>query len=219
MARRTVDRSYIPIKDVQFANWGKRFAAKVQEDAAALGITADMAAELVAAADDFRDQLLAQMRLENLLKGQTKLKNKARAEAESLARTVAQLIRANPAVSDGELVTLTLSPRKKRSRVVRPRPPTDLFANPNARGYVDLKWNSARNKQGTTYIVERRFGTDGPFEFVAATSKTSFRHMGQTPGVEAQYRVHAQRTSYRSGYTHPATIYSPGSQQPALRAA
>lgn len=162
MARRTVDTSYIPLQDVKFSAWGKRFAASVQQDAAALGIPADLAAELVDAADEFRERLLNQMRLETLVKGATGTKNEARSRAEALTRTVAQLIRVNPAVTDGQLAALTLSPRKTRSRVVRPRTPTSLHGIPSARGYVDLKWNSSRNKQGTTYIVERRLGTAGP---------------------------------------------------------
>lgn len=212
MANKASTRSYIPLGDVEFANWCKRFAAYVQQHAAELGVDAAKAAEMVSRETDFRSKHVAQRRAETALRGATLSKDTARSDAESLAREIAQSIRANADVPDQQLIDLNLNPRRKRSRFVKPFVPSGLQANPHARGYTDLKWSAGKNRTGTNYIVEAMHGFEGRWEFVGVTTKTSFRHSGQTPGVCLQYRVCAQRTKFRSLYSNTAIVYNPGGQ-------
>lgn len=209
-------KRYVPRGDVQFAGWAAYFAANVQLKASELGIPAARAQELVDLVTSFRATDREYEALKARAKGMKLMKNQIRAKAEELAREIAQEIRANSAVPESELITLTLSKRNTRKSRVRISTPTDLVAKANALGYVDLKWDGGGNRPGAVYIIESRRGNSGRFSYVGTSTATRYRVKNQTPGEQRQYRVHAERRGERSGSTNVAMVYAPDAQTPAL---
>lgn len=134
-------------------------------------------------------------------------------------RELARIVQAHPGASNELKQNLGLPVQDFHPAPVFPDAPTNLSASLNGLGAVTLRWDKNGNKPGTSYILEFREGTAGPYQFLASVTRAKYVDLGRTPGVEGQYRVHAVRTGRSSGFSLPATIYSPGEQTPSLQIA
>lgn len=85
--------------------------------------------------------------------------------------------------------------------------PTDLLVEGFSNGTNKLRFNRNGNKPNTIFNVEAKIGDAANFVIVGSTSKTTFEHKNQTPGVKVIYRVRAQRGDDFSDYSNPATVY------------
>jgi hypothetical protein len=85
--------------------------------------------------------------------------------------------------------------------------PTDLTAQGASNGTNSMKFNRNDNKKGTIFIIEAKIGAATDYVMVGTTTKTSFNHTGQKPGVKAMYRVRAQRGEQFSEYSNEAVVY------------
>jgi len=81
-----------------------------------------------------------------------------------------------------------------------------MIAEGFSSGTTVLNWTRAGNPSGTDYI-EGQFGTSTTWTNVGHTSKTTFRHTGQTPGVRVVYRVRAQIGDAISEPSNEAIVY------------
>jgi len=81
-----------------------------------------------------------------------------------------------------------------------PSPPTGLVATPISSSRIDLAWNASAN--ATTYLIERKQGSD-PWSIVApANSGTTYQDTGLSSETEYFYRVSA---SNESGTSAPSS--------------
>ncbi|MFH1227697.1 MAG: hypothetical protein V1701_07320 [Planctomycetota bacterium] len=83
-------RDYIPLRDAEFAEWLKGFTAYISVHYAELGLSATDKDNLVAANNDWKRDLQADVTAKNAARGATATKNNTRQTAESLARNLAQ---------------------------------------------------------------------------------------------------------------------------------
>ncbi|MCX6154175.1 MAG: hypothetical protein NT007_08445, partial [Candidatus Kapabacteria bacterium] len=93
---------------------------------------------------------------------------------------------------------------------VNPIPPTDLLANPNPNGTNKLSWNRNGNPQGTIFIIEMQDRPGFPWVLIGTTTKTTYDHQGQMPGITKYYRVRAQRNDTTTEPSNEAIVYPGG---------
>lgn len=88
-----------------------------------------------------------------------------------------------------------------------PQTPLDLLAEGFSGGNNRLKFRRNGNRPQTIFIVEAKIGAAETFSIVGTTTKTTFLHKNQTPGVKIVYRVRAQRNDEFSDYSNSAIVY------------
>jgi hypothetical protein len=103
---------FMPRADAELVQWGSTFARVLAAEPGAFGVSADEAAECVAAADAFAQKHLVTANPGERSGVDVVLKNEARAEMKRIIRSLVGRIRANRAVSDTQLVKLSLKPRR-----------------------------------------------------------------------------------------------------------
>lgn len=85
--------------------------------------------------------------------------------------------------------------------------PSDLSVKGFSNGVNALKYNRNGNKHGTIFIIEARTGDATEYSIVGTTTKTTFEHKNQKPGVKVVYRVRAQRGDEISDPSNEAVVY------------
>jgi hypothetical protein len=105
------------------------------------------------------------------------------------------------------LEELGLNINESHSGGSAPFSPADLVATGTSDGTNSLKWSRSGNRQGTTYIIEAKFGDSNDWVMIDAVTRSNYKHVNQTPGVKVQYRVKAKRGEFVSGYTNTAVVY------------
>lgn len=90
---------------------------------------------------------------------------------------------------------------------IAPQTPLELFVIGSSNGINALKWKSNGNKPRVIYLIEAKIGAATDYTIVGTSTKTSFNHKNQTPGVKAMYRVRAQRGEELSDYSNEAVVY------------
>jgi len=100
---------YIPSTDAGFSSWSANFEAIVAVDFAALGLTAPQAAAYTAADTAYQAAYILATNPATRTPVTIAAKDSAKATAVALARELAQLIKANPAVDDETLVSLGIT--------------------------------------------------------------------------------------------------------------
>lgn len=120
--------NYIPDNDAEFNNWQEQFSTYVEENIAALGITAEQFNQLDAYSTTWDTKYAAHLSAQDAAHAATEGKDDARAPLESYARSLAGLIQANPDVTDEQREAAGL-PVHKTSRTPVSVPTTRPVAN------------------------------------------------------------------------------------------
>ena len=90
-----------------------------------------------------------------------------------------------------------------------PVPVTDLIANPDANGNVELKWDGGANVEGTVYFIEG--SADGAaWVQVYATKAQKAALTGYTPGQTYWFRVRASNNDEVSTASNSVAIWGTG---------
>jgi uncharacterized protein YggE len=90
---------------------------------------------------------------------------------------------------------------------IAPQTPSDLVAQGFSSGKNTLKFNRNGNKTGTIFLIEAKIGDAANYVIIGTTTKTTYNHTGQKPGVKVVYRVRAQRGDDFSEYSNEAVVY------------
>ena len=88
-----------------------------------------------------------------------------------------------------------------------PQTPLDLSVKGFSNGTNTLKFNRNGNKQNTVFIIEARIGDATDYAIVGTSTKTTYEHKDQKPGVKVVYRVRAQRGDEISDPSNEAVVY------------
>lgn len=215
-----IRRDYVPEREAEFQIWLNNFITVANANLAQTGLTAGQMTELNDLSTDYSVLFGSHLSAWNVAKSLTPPKNAALEAVISKVRELAQIVQKHPGASAQLKTELQITvPGPVPAPPVIPEAPSSLNATLNSLGYVTLKWDKNGNKPGTSYILEFREGTSGPFQFLASVTKSKYVDTGRAAGVEGQYRVHAVRASGSSGYSPLATIYGPGWQTPSLQIA
>ena len=88
-----------------------------------------------------------------------------------------------------------------------PQTPLELLVEGFSNGNNNLKFKRSGNKPSTIFNIEAKIGSAADFVIIGSTTKTTWVHKNQTPGVKIVYRVRAQRGDDYSDYSNTATVY------------
>ncbi len=199
---------FIPKGDAEFAVWFAQFNTALNANLAALGLVAADVTPLTTAKTDLDAKIAANATAQDAAKAATAAKNTSRTNSDNLVRTLARRIAANPAVTPALKQQLGLTVRDTTRTTIVPVAPSTLAVEGRADGTNILTWSANGNKSGTQYIIEAKIGAATAFSQIDFTSKTTFNHTGQTPGVMVVYRVKARRTDMTSAPGNEAAIYT-----------
>lgn len=93
------------------------------------------------------------------------------------------------------------------SSAISPQTPLELTVTGSSNGTNALKWKGNGNKPRTIYLIEAKIGDAAKYSIIGTSTKKSFNHKDQTPGVKVIYRVRAQRGEDFSDYSNEAVVY------------
>src|SRR4051794_14431924 len=165
-------RDFFPRRDAEAAQWTSHFAAKIQADFAALGLTEAQCDAYAVVQEAFR---VAVQRVNCHATNSTSAvfeKNTLRSEVEAQTRLLARIIRANPNVDSATRVGLGLSISEdgRRSRAPFPTSRPSLFV---------------RRVEGRTVTIELR-DTEAPDNKGKPRSCAAiFAYIGEHPPTES----------------------------------
>lgn len=214
-----ITKDYLPAIAAMLLLWLERFISVANANLANTGLTAGQVNDLNALYTEFQIAYGNHLATHVVAKGATDTKNQAMAAVAAEARKLAQIVQKHPGATNALKLELGLNAPPAPNVPVEPQLPTLLTATLSEIGWVTLKWDRNGNKQGTTFIIESREGTTGPFTILAAVTRSKFVDKGRTPGVRIEYRVKATRSGRETGYTPTATIYAEGWQGGTLHLA
>lgn len=111
-----MSKKFIPNSDVEFKVVASNFAQKIASDAQTFGISSEDGAALLLAQQRFEEAYMAAHASGARSSIATHEKREARAALEKIMRRIANLIRANPAVTTAMKITIGMRERAERSR-------------------------------------------------------------------------------------------------------
>ena len=199
---------FMPKNDTEYAAWLANFNTVATANLAALGLVTGDLTPSTAGTTAFNTAITTFVSAKASAKSATQGKKSSRKTIETVSRTLAKRIQANPAVSNSLKEQLGLTVRTAPSRAIAPANPFALVVTGFDNGVNALLWNRNGNAAGVQYVIEARIGNEAEFSMVGTTTKSKFEHGEQKPGVQAIYRVYAQRASIQSNVSNEAVVYA-----------
>jgi hypothetical protein len=196
-----------PSNDAEFAVWLANFINKATVHKSTLNLSGEQISALEAKLTSFNANVALKQQKKEESVGQTAL---VRDERKDLNKDVGLLNNAFKAIdglAPNILEELGLSVNEGNSGGSTPAAPVDLVATGTSDGTNSLKWNKSGNRQGTTFIIEAKFGDSNDWVMIDAVTRSNYKHTNQTPGVKIQYRVKAKRGDSVSGFSNIAIVY------------
>jgi hypothetical protein len=195
------------MSDAEFSVWLENFKEVIDDNLAALNLTAANLTELQNLKIDLDGALAAKQSAEELKKAKTSdLREKRKAAVEKVS-FYNKTLKANKAISNSLIEQLGLNFGVSNTSNKMPVEPTELVAEGFSNGNNQLKWKKNGNKVNTHYVVEARLETEPKFSYAGGTTKTKFVHKNQKPGARMFYRVKAQRHDEESTYSNEAVVF------------
>lgn len=183
-----------------FFEWCQSHVDTFVSHASTIGLTTAQATAFKTAVINAIDADASQVAAKEAAKAATTTANTAVSALRRSAADTVRLIKAfaestnNPAV----YATAQIPPPATPSPLPPPGKPTDMnVAIAPATGAITLKFKCTNpaGAAGTAYIIRRRVGSSGPFEFVGVTGKKSFTDSTFIAGPDTvSYTVQAQRS-------------------------
>lgn len=208
----------VPSRDSLFAPWIINFASVATANATLLNLTVGQAANLTAHATLFETAFEENNAAKTNAKGKATVKRNIRKASEELFRGTAKVIAANGNI-DPELkaeLGINTSPSSLGPVV----PVTDLAVAGFATGTNKLSWKRNGNADGTTFLIEARYGESAIWTLIDVATSTRYNHTDQTPGVQVQYRIISQRAGIKSDPSNEAVVYgTPAPESVSLKLA
>lgn len=195
---------YLPDGEANFKGWLENFITQVGTYDAELGLSVPQYSALVALANSFNTDYATANTAYEAAKAATAEKVLSRKEVTAAVRSYAKLWKANPAISPGILNALGVVATTTSGPVTMV---TFLNVTGCGDGVNKLTWNRNGNAQGTNFIIESKPEGATTWAFTASTTKTSFNHTNQIPGVEVFYRIISTRAGENAGPCPPVAAY------------
>ena len=190
-----------------FVLWLGNFVKVARDNQAALGLTIADIGELETVEQDMTDALTKQVAAQEAARAATSNLDTTRTSTNTTVGYRARTITINPNIPDSLKEQLGLNVTDKKRGTVPLNSPTGLIVEGASDGTNKLRWERNGNIPGTQFVIEARIGESKEFAFVAVTTKTTYSHRNQKPGVPAVYRLRATRSDELSGYSNEAVIY------------
>ena len=194
------------LSNSDFLNLLNEITTKADGNAASFGLTQDLIDEAKTRRNGFEVKLTDQIAKKDASKAATTLMGQTRKSDDQFVSEMKATMRLAK-VPPNKFEELGLDADDSIASIIAPQTPTDLVVEGFSNGTNKLKFNRNGNKQNTIYLVEAKSGDAADFVIVGTTTKTTFEHKNQKPGVKTVYRVRAQRGDDYSDYSNPATVY------------
>lgn len=196
-----------PTSHGDFILWLGNFIKVARDNQSALGLTIADIGELETILQDTTDALTQQVAAQEAARAATANMDTTRTSANTTVSYRSRAISINPNIPDSLKEQLGLNVADKKRGTVPLHAPTGLVVEGGSEGTNKLRWERNGNIPGTQFIIEARIADSKEFAFVAVTTKTTYNHRNQKPGVFAVYRLRATRSDELSGYSNEVVIY------------
>lgn len=199
--------NFFPNSDREFLTYLERMLRNLYKHREELGLTERQFDLLEEEIFSYSDALHSHAAAQAEAQAATQAKNNAKAAITYSLREFNRVMQADKQISDDLKETMGLPVYSKTKERVSPEDPARLVVEEMASGTNRLRWNSEGNKYGTMYMVEAQ-QEDGEWTVIGVTTKSSYDHLGQTPGRQICYRVRAQRRDELSEPSNVVTAYA-----------
>ncbi len=206
--------------DLSFIAAYQNFYTTCQSNAATLGLTAANLTEIQGGLTTLQTAYNNMIAQRDLAKNTTTTKITARKNAHTIVAKWAKTFDANPAISDGLLNQLQLPPHKPGRTISAPTTPTNLVAEANGNGLIQLKWDRNGNTSATIFEIEAQYAPGGDWTQIGSTTKTRYQFPA-TIGNYISLRLYSSRNDRVSQPTTPVTLWGNGASgaEPVLKVA
>ena len=202
--------TYYPSKDAEFIIWLQNFATVANANLAALGLIAGDMTPITTLQPTYTTNLHDVESKKRALTNAVDTKDATKDSIIQKVRVVVNKIQANPSVTPALKAQLGISTRDGGQYPVHPVEPNQLFAELLSDGGVELDWNRNGNAPGTQFVIECKIGSATEFSLINVVTKTSYIHIGLTPGTRAEYLIKARRNNETSGPSNIAIVNAGG---------
>ena len=195
---------YIPKKDTEYQDWLGNFITVSNANLAALGLLTTEVSGLSTDKTSFDTAITDLEGKKASAKAATQAKDILRKATELKARAFVKRIQAKTDVTNTLKANLQINvPGSHPAPPTVPPPPMDLVANIAGPGSYELSWKRNGNNPPTIFVVEALFAGSSEFIQIESTTKITFLHNGNAPGVKITYRV---RAKHGVTYSPPSNI-------------
>lgn len=199
---------YLPDGETQFAAWFDNFTTQCEKFEAELGLNVTTLGVITGLNTTYDNKLAEAVTAKEDAKAATTGKNIARKNATQTIRSYANQWKSNPAIDPTILSALGIVAPSQSG-------PVTMVTNLNVTGCGDginkLTWSRNGNAQGTSFIIESRVQGTAAWVFTASTTKASFSHTNQIPGVQVWYRIISTRAGVNAGPCPQVSVYGQAS--------
>lgn len=192
-------------RDADLIAFGKSFSAKAADGG--FGLPADLPLKIANASAELQESLEKVSRTQAQYHAAVSEKNESRSYLVGLLATAANHVYADTDLTQPEIVSLGLQPRKEGRTPVKPTTPESLIVTAHADGHVEVSWSRSGNPQGVIFQVEAQ-NRSGEWRVVKTTTRCNVTLTGFPPGEPAWFRVTAHKTIYDSLPSHVQSIYA-----------
>ena len=200
-------KDYIPSKDTEFQDWLGNFLTVGSANQIVLGLTTADFTPISTDKTAFDAAITDAEAKAAAAKSATTKKNTIRKSTEVKTRALVKRIQAKADVpADIKRLLQITVPGSQPAPPAIPYPPVDLVANVIGTGSYELTWKRNNNGSTVLFVVEALMQGASDYVQVFATTKSSFLHNGNPPGLKITYRVKAQRGEIFSPYSNVAVV-------------
>lgn len=194
------------LSHTEFKSLLEEIIAKANTAPADFGLTADVMTAVGNSRAGMNTKIADNISKKDAAKASTSALNAERKSGDELVSELKAMMRLAKMPSE-KFLEIGLDADDVVQTPSAPQTPLDLLVEGFSNGNNNLKFNRNGNKQNTIFNVEAKIGGAADFVIVGSTTKTTWVHKNQTPGVKVVYRVRAQRGDDYSDYSNPATVY------------
>jgi hypothetical protein len=198
---------FIPRRDTLYTAWLNQLATQADALKVQLQLSNSQVTALQQAASQWATAYANHVAAVENARARAVGKAAVRRSTEETVRTICRIVQANPTVPEDAKRDIGLPVHDKEPTPVMPQTPTGLYVIGLENGANVLRWKRNGNKTGVQFIIEAKYSANAPWTQIGSTTRSSWMHEHQVPGVKVWYRVIATRTKFKSLPSTAATVY------------
>ena len=198
--------TYYPSKDAELVVWLGNFITVANANLATLGIVATDVDPIKALQPIYSTNLNDVETKKAALSASVETKDATKDSIIQKVRLLVNKIQANPAVTPSLKAQLGISTRTGSTNPQHPVAPTDLVAELQSDGSVNLTWNRNGNAPRIQFVIESIVGTGTDWVLLDVVTRTNYTHLGVSPGEQVKYRIKARKGTETSGSSNLAIV-------------
>ena len=198
--------TYYPSKDAELVVWLGNFITVANANLATLGIVATDVDPIKALQPIYSTNLNDVETKKAALSASVETKDATKDSIIQKVRLLVNKIQANPAVTPSLKAQLGISTRTGSTNPQHPVAPTDLVAELQSDGSVNLTWNRNGNAPRIQFVIESIVGTGTDWVLLDVVTRTNYTHLGVSPGEQVKYCIKARKGTETSGSSNLAIV-------------